>query len=114
MPLAHPAIVCTASMLSGSPRIDGRRLAVGDVVSIVYDSLHHALDGHKLTLDQIKQALGYCAALQCKNDNPLVFCHNCSLESARAGPLDISELEEIVSGDSPAFAETRMERKLDE
>jgi len=97
---SFPNIVCTEHTISGSPRIDGRRLAVGDVVSIVRDSLQHALDGHELTLDQIKQALSYCATLQCKSDNPLVFCHNCSLESARAGPLDIADLEEVTSRDS--------------
>jgi uncharacterized protein (DUF433 family) len=99
MPSTYPAIVCTENTLSGSPRIDGRRLAVGDVVSIIYDSLDHALDSHELTLDQIKQALGYCAALQCKSDNPLVFCHNCSLRSEREGPLNTSDLEEFTSGD---------------
>jgi uncharacterized protein (DUF433 family) len=98
---AHfPTIVCTEHTLGGSPRIDGRRLAVGDVVSIVYDSLHHALDGHKLTIDQIKQALSYCATLQCKSDNPLVFCHNCSLRRQQEGPLDTSCLEEVTQGDS--------------
>lgn len=102
MPTAYPTIVCTANMLSGSPRIDGRRLAVGDVVSIVYDSLHHALDSHQLTLDQIKQALGYCATLQCKNDNPLVFCHNCLLRSEQEDPLNTSDLEEITVDDSVA------------
>jgi uncharacterized protein (DUF433 family) len=97
---AYPDIVCTEYTLFGSPRIDGRRLAVGDVVSIVSDSLHHALDGHELTLSQVKQALGYCATLQCKSDNPLVFCHNCSLRRQQEGSLDTSGLEEVISGGS--------------
>ncbi|HEX8327763.1 MAG TPA: DUF433 domain-containing protein [Hymenobacter sp.] len=95
-----PEIVCTEDTLWGSPRVDGRRLAVGDVVSIVHDSLHHALDSHELTLSQIKQALSYCSMLQCQADNPLVFCHNCSLRSKQEGPLDTSDLEEVISGDS--------------
>ena len=94
-----PAIVCTEHTLSGSPRIDGRRLAVGDVVSIVDDSLSQALDSHELTLSQVKQALSYCATLQCKRDNPLVFCHNCSLEK----PLYIADLQEVVREDNSVF-----------
>lgn len=100
MSLAYSAIVCTEGTLAGSPRIEGRRLAVGDVVSIVNDSLNHALSSHELSLDQIKQALSYCATLQCKGDNPLVFCHNCSLRSKQEGPLDTSDLEEITEGNS--------------
>ena len=100
MPSPYPAIVCTEHTLSGSPRIDGRRLAVGDVVSIVSDSLHHALDSHELTLDQIKQALSYCATLQCKIDNPLVFCHNCLLRRRQEYLLDTSDLEEVIEENS--------------
>jgi len=97
---AYPDIVCTGNTLAGSPRVDGRRLAVGDVVSIVNDSLDHAIGIHKLSLDQIKQALDYCATLQCKEDAPLVFCHNCSLSGNQQSKLDTSSLEEITEGDS--------------
>jgi len=73
---------------------------VGDIVSIVNDSLDHAISAHKLSLDQIKQALDYCATLQCKDDAPLKFCHNCSLRRNQEGPLDTSGLEEIIEGNS--------------
>jgi hypothetical protein len=73
---------------------------VGDVVSIVNDSLDHALNSHELSFAQIKQSLNYCATLQCKSDNPLTFCHNCSLRNAQKGPLDTSGLEEVTEGNS--------------
>jgi uncharacterized protein (DUF433 family) len=97
-----PEIVCTEHTLGGSPRIDGRRLAAGDVVSFVksYGTLEEIIADYELTLSQIRQALLYCSTLQCKNDNPIVFCHNCSLRRQQEGPLDISNLEEVKVDDS--------------
>ena len=97
-----PAIVCTELTLWGSPRVDGRRLAVGDVVSIVkdYGALSEVLADYELSISEVSQALQYCSSLRCKIDQPLVFCHNCSLRRQQEGPLDTSELEEITATDS--------------
>jgi uncharacterized protein (DUF433 family) len=96
-----PNIVCTDHTLGGSPRIDGRRIAVGEVVSFVqnYDTLQEVIEGFDLTIPQIRQTLQYCSALQCKNDKPKIFCHNCSLRRQQVGPLDISNWEEIKEED---------------
>jgi uncharacterized protein (DUF433 family) len=99
----YPEIVCTKDTLDGSPRINGRRLAVGDVVSFVknYGTLEQVIEDFELTLSQIRQALHYCASLQCKNiDKPIVFCHNCYLRRLQEGPLDISKLKEEKVNDS--------------
>jgi uncharacterized protein (DUF433 family) len=92
-----PDIVCTEGTLFGSPRINGRRLAVGDVVSFIknYGTLEQVTKDYELSVSQIKQALQYCSNLQCKTDKPKVFCHNCSLRRQQEGSLDISNLEEI-------------------
>jgi len=107
-----PDIVCTEHTLAGSPRINGRRIAVGDVVNFVknYGTLEEVIKDYELTISQIRQALQYCATLQCKNDKPKVFCHNCSLSRQQEGPLDTSDLEEVeinetifVKGDNSIF-----------
>ena len=112
MTLNFPEIVCTEDTLSGSPRIIGRRLAVGDVISFLkgYGTLEEVIKDYELTISQIRQALQYCSTLQCKKDNPKVFCHNCSLRRQQEGSLDISNLEEVrddegtfVKGDNSIF-----------
>ena len=97
-----PSVVCTENILSGSPRVDGRRLAVGDIVSSVesYGTLEEVISDYELTRSQISQALQYCSAMQCLADKPKVFCHNCSLRKQQEGSLDTSNLEEIKDGDS--------------
>ncbi|MFD1466620.1 DUF433 domain-containing protein [Hymenobacter caeli] len=97
-----PEIIHTEDILWGSPRIIGRRLAVGDVVSFMenYGTLEEIVSGYELTRSQISQALQYCSVLQCKIDKPKVFCHNCSLRREQEGPLDTSDLEEIKDGNS--------------
>ena len=97
-----PEIVCTEDTLWGSPRVDGRRLAVGDIVSSVeiYGTLQEVMSDHELTRSQIGQALQYCSARQCLRDKPKVFCHNCSLRRQQEGPLDTSDLKEVTDGDS--------------
>jgi uncharacterized protein (DUF433 family) len=100
MSVAFPIIVCTDHTLGGSPRIDGRRLAVGDVVSMLsYRTLDEALNDFELSNSEISQALQYCSIMQCKSDEPKVFCHNCSLRRQQEGPLDTSDLEEIKDGE---------------
>jgi uncharacterized protein (DUF433 family) len=95
-------IVCTPDTLLGSPRIQGRRISVGDVVCSVEScsELEENLFDFDVTYDQIFQALFYCSTLQCKKDNPEVFCHNCSLRRDKDGPLDISDLHEFNHGDN--------------
>ncbi len=97
-----PNIVCTEGTLGGSPRIDGRRLAVGDVVSFIknYETLSEVMEDYELTPSEIKQALQYCSNLQCRQDEPTVFCHNCSLRREQEGKLDTSDLEEVTINDS--------------
>ena len=96
---AFPNIVCTSEVLNGSPRIDGRRLAVSDVISFLnnYGTLVEVINDYELTTSEIKQALLYCSILKCKQDNPNVFCHNCSLRREQEGALDTSDLEEMTS-----------------
>jgi uncharacterized protein (DUF433 family) len=76
-----PEIVCTSDTLGGQPRLDGRRLAVGDIVSLVdvYADLSVSLRDFELSLQQVRQALHYCKDLHCQRDNPAKYCHNCSL-----------------------------------
>lgn len=95
-------IVCTPDTLCGSPRIHGRRIAVGDVVGNLAscNNLEEVVFDFELTYEQIFQALNYCSALQCKKDNPVVFCHNCSLRRDQEGPIDISTLEEFTIHES--------------
>lgn len=77
-----PEIVCTHDTLWGQPRLDGRRLAVGDIVSLVdtyHEEINVVLTDFELTFQQVRQALHYCKDLECKKDNPEEFCHNCLL-----------------------------------
>ncbi len=77
-----PEIVCTTDTLWGQPRLEGTRLAVGDIVSLVdtYDTkIDSVLNDFDLSLQQIRQTLHYCKTLQCKRDGPAKFCHNCNL-----------------------------------
>ena len=91
-----PDIVCTEHTLGGSPRINGRRIAVGDVVSFASSStLQEVIEDYELCISEIRQASQYCSGLQCKNDKPKAFCHNCSLRREQEGPLDTSKWEEI-------------------
>lgn len=77
-----PEIVCTPDILWGQPRLEGTRLAVGDIVSLVsiYDNnINSVISDFDMSLQQIRQGLHYCKILQCKSDNPVKFCHNCTL-----------------------------------
>ena len=112
MKFNFPEIVCTEDTLSGSPRIIGRRLAVGDVISLLkgYGTLEEVINDFELPILQIRQALQYCSKLQCKTDKPAVLCHNCSLRRQQEGSLDISGIDEIrgdkvtyVKGDNSIF-----------
>ena len=77
-----PEIVCTHDILWGQPRLDGSRLAVGDIVSLVdtyHDDINVVLSDFQLTLQELRQALHYCKILECKKDKPERYCHNCIL-----------------------------------
>ncbi|MGI4761195.1 MAG: DUF433 domain-containing protein [Janthinobacterium lividum] len=93
-----PEIVTTETVLQGSPRIEGRRLAVGDVVSQtdIEDSVITAAWVYELTLQQVRQALLYCKSLQCVRDNPAKFCHNCQLRVQQEGAGDGEEQENWI------------------
>ena len=76
-----PEIVCTRDTLWGQPRLQGRRLAVGDIVSLVdiYAEFPVVLKDFELSLQQVRQSLHYCKDLYCQKDSPDLYCHNCSL-----------------------------------
>jgi len=84
-----PEIVITGDTLWGQPRLEGRRLAVGDIVSHadVNNSAFEAAKDYEITLQQTRQALHYCRTLQCLKDNPILFCHNCTLRVQQEGKL---------------------------
>jgi len=104
----YPNIVITEGVLSGAPRINGRRLAVGDVVSRLKwsDSIEEVEGTYQLNKDEIKESLEYCANQQCLKDEPLKFCHNCSLRTAQEDPLDLSEYRESeINGEQCVIGE---------
>jgi len=88
-----PEIVLTEDYLWGQPRLEGRRLAVGDIVSQVdiNDSIFQASEDYEISLQQIRQALLYCKTLQCVKDSPVKFCHNCTLRVQQDGETDGEE-----------------------
>ncbi|OQP65866.1 hypothetical protein A3860_14830 [Niastella vici] len=47
----------------------------------------------ELSFQQIRQALHYCKLLECKNDNPEKFCHNCILR--------VKQFNETIDEDDP-------------
>ncbi len=71
----------TSDVLQGSPRLDGHRLAVGDVVSSVdiNENLSNYLLDCNLNINQIQECLEYCRTKQCVVDSPNKFCHNCTI-----------------------------------
>lgn len=88
-----PEIVITENCLWGQPRLEGRRLAVGDIVSQVdiNSTIYEALQDYEITLQQARQALHYCRTLQCIKDKPIKFCHNCTLRVQQEGEADGEE-----------------------
>lgn len=82
-----PEIVITPDTLWGQPRLDGRRLAVGDIVSLVdvYAELDVVLKDFELSMQEVRQALHYCKDLYCQKDEPEKYCHNCSLRVRQEG-----------------------------
>ncbi|MDI9311728.1 MAG: DUF433 domain-containing protein [Limnohabitans sp.] len=67
-----PEIVCTHDIVWGQPRLDGSRLAVGDIVSLVdtyHEDINVVLNDFELSLQQVRQALHYCKDLECKKTN---------------------------------------------
>ena len=91
-----PEIVCTHDCLWGQPRLEGRRLAVGDIVSLVdvyHEDIGVTMKDFELSLQQIRQTLHYCKVLQCKTDKPKKFCHNCVLR--------VEQFKESIDKDDP-------------
>jgi uncharacterized protein (DUF433 family) len=91
-----PEIVCTHDCLWGQPRLEGRRLAVGDIVSLVdvyHEDIGVTMKDYELSLQQIRQALHYCKLMECKNDYPEKFCHNCMLR--------VDQFNETIDEDDP-------------
>lgn len=90
-----PEIVITEDTLWGQPRLEGRRLAVGDIVSQVdvNSSAFEAAKDYDISLQQTRQALHYCRTLQCVKDNPIKFCHNCTLRAQQDGEAGGEEQE---------------------
>jgi uncharacterized protein (DUF433 family) len=91
-----PEIVCTPDCLRGQPRLEGRRLAVGDIVSLVdvyHEDIGVTMKDYELSLQQIRQALHYCKLQECKSDNPEKFCHNCILR--------IEQINETIDESDP-------------
>ena len=91
-----PEIVCTQDVPWGQPRLEGRRLAVGDIVSLVdvyHEDIGVTMKDFSLSLQQIRQALCYCKLLECKNDKPERFCHNCILR--------VEQFNETIDKDEP-------------
>jgi uncharacterized protein (DUF433 family) len=94
-----PEIVCTHDTLWGQPRLDGRRLAVGDIVSLVdtyHEDINIVLTDFELSLQQVRQALHYCKDLKCKKDNPEKFCYNCLLR--------VEQFNKTIDKDEPEQA----------
>lgn len=93
-----PEIVCTPDTLWGQPRLNGRRLAVGDIVSLIdtYHDFTTTLNDFELTLQQVRQALHYCKIQQCKKDLPGHFCHNCLLR--------VDQFSETIDKEDPEQA----------
>ena len=90
-----PEIIFTADTLWGRPRLDGRRLAVGDIVSLVDVNRSASLvaNDYEITLQQVRQSLGYCSSLQCVKDKVLKYCKNCTLSIQQGDEADGHEQE---------------------
>ncbi len=84
--IRFPEIVSTKETLQGSPRLEGRRLSVGDIVHLLDDNEIYILQQEfHLSLQQIRQALHYCSIRQCKQQKVLKYCHNCTLRAKQKG-----------------------------
>ena len=88
-----PEIIFTDDVLWGQPRLEGRRLAVGDIVSQVDVNRSAAITGddYEISLQQVRQALCYCSSLQCVKDKVIKYCHNCTLRVQQDGEADGEE-----------------------
>ena len=82
-----PEIIFTNDVLWGQPRLEGRRLAVGDIVSqvSVEESISVAAQDYEMSIQQVRQALSYCSTLQCVKDQVIKYCHNCTLRVQQDG-----------------------------
>lgn len=84
--IRFPEIVSTKETLQGSPRLEGRRLSVGDIVHFLEDNEIYVLQQEfHLSLQQIRQTLHYCSIRQCKQQKVMKYCHNCTLRAKQKG-----------------------------
>jgi uncharacterized protein (DUF433 family) len=78
--IRFPEIVHGGGIGFGQPRLDGRRLSVGDIISILYHdgNTDEVRDDFELSDQQVFEALVYCFTGQCLKDKPENYCHNCT------------------------------------
>lgn len=84
--IRFPEIVSTLDTLQGSPRLEGRRLSVGDIVDFLDSNDLHSLQADfDLSLQQIRQAVHYCSIRHCEAKKVIKYCHNCTLRAKQKG-----------------------------
>lgn len=67
------------------PRIHNTRLTVYDVVlGIELEGLNEYMIDYELELEQVQQAVNYCAVLECQKSEG-DFCHGCILNTLKHG-----------------------------
>jgi uncharacterized protein (DUF433 family) len=80
-------IVCTPDVCSGSPRVDGTRITVANIVAPLDPK---RVELHQLTeyvpVDDAIAALRYCAEQRCLIDRPESFCEQCTLDKRAPDP----------------------------
>lgn len=83
----YPEIIFTDDISWGQPRLDGRRLVVGDIISLAWinNSPYTFIDEYELSIQQVKQAIYYCRSMQCVSDKVSRFCYNCTLRVKQEG-----------------------------
>ncbi len=90
-------VVYSKRVLEGSPRIRGRKVSIGHLVSRLAqaENLDSFIQDYVLTREEILQALEYCVHQQCLADQPPNYCHNCSLRRKEQtwNPDDFEEID---------------------
>jgi uncharacterized protein (DUF433 family) len=110
-------IVCTPGTCGGAPRIEGTRIACGNVVNQIKRmnvSVSKWLELYPyLTIHDLKECLLYCSSQKCLVDSPENYCtgciHDCREEEVPEAfislPSDLVEVGKSV-GEGGAFAGT--------
>ncbi len=95
-------IECNSKIGFGQPILQGRRLTVYDIVTKIYyeDNVSTALEDYEISLQDAKDAIGYCMNLKCNDDkNLLHYCDGCLLRTMYEGwKFDRKEYVEIKKG----------------